>query len=356
MRRFQCKEGNMDKSLTYLEWNNKIAEYFFKPEHAGMRVWFSVEQEFIDEIAKNKGVDPSDFIKAVKQGPEGINRLEQGICDKAYAIFEDWRSKGFEYPPYISYLALFVLAVNHGGNDDFSTGNYYGRLKDLVDENNISTRQFRYTLDLWDDLGKWSHEDKDGDFGEFHNDTVGKKFYVGIPSYQVVLRTEDKNKLDEIFLQMGWDSESSPTEQEILSALKSNKNLLSNRTSRRIENGNPEFLSILTDRILEELRDYNEDEEQVDSKNQKSYKRGSIEICLGVDETAEKAEFSFRCKSKNGLPEEKFILKSNDSEWEAEASSSNISHKIKNFNVDSLEKDFSAQAGKKYKFCYKGSD
>ena len=349
----ELPEHQVKSSLTYLEWNNKIAEHFFN-SNQGMRVWFSVEQELIDDIAQKNGVDPSDFIKAVKKGPDEINRSEQRICNKASAVFKDWRSKDFKYPPYISYLALFVLAVNHGGNDDFSTANYYGRLKDLIDED-VSTNHFKLTLPLWDDLEKWSHEDKDGDFGEFHNDTVGNKFYVGIPSYQVVLRTKDKDELSKIFWQMGWDSESNPTEQEILNALKINKNLLSNRTSRRIENGSPEFLSILTDRILEELRDYNEDEEQVDSKNQEPYKRGSIEICLGVDETAEKAEFYFRCKSKNGLPEKKFILKSNGSKWEAEeASSSNISKKIKNFNVDSLEKDFSAQAGK-YKFCYKGS-
>ena len=343
----------MKSSLTYLEWNNKIAEYFFKPEHAGMRVWFSVEQELINEIAQKNGVDPSDFIKTVKQGPEGINRSRQTVCSKASAVFKDWRSKDFEYPPYISYLALFVLAVNHEKNDDFSPRNYYGRLGTLVDED-LSTNHFEPTLRLWDDLEKWSHENKDGDFGEFHNDTVGNNFYVGIPSYQVVLRTEDKNKLAEIFLQMGWDAESNPTEQEILRALKNNENLLSPRTSRRLRNGKLDFLSILTDRILEELRDYNEDEEQVDSKNQKPYKRGSIEICLGVDETAKKAEFYFRCKNKNGLPEEKFILESNGSKWEAVASSPNISQKIKNFNVDSLEKDFYAQAGK-YEFFYKGS-
>ena len=118
----ELPERQVKSSLTYLEWNNKIAEHFFNSKQAGMRVWFSVEQELIDEIAKKNGVDPSDFIKAVKQGPEGINRSKQTVCSKASAVFTDWRSKGFEYPPYISYLALFVLAVNHGENDDFSRG------------------------------------------------------------------------------------------------------------------------------------------------------------------------------------------------------------------------------------------
>lgn len=341
-------------SLTYIKWNNEIAKCFFNPEKAGMRVWFSIEQELINKIAQKNSVDPNDFIKAIKQGPDWINRPGQTICSKASAVFKDWRDKGpFEYPPYIAYLALFVLAVNHRENGSFSEGDYYGRLNALVD-GSLSTSHFKPTLPLWDDLENWSQRDKNGDFGEFYNDTVGKDFYVGIPSYQVVLRTEDKSGLSKIFWQMGWDSESNPTEEEVLSSLKGNTNLLSNKTSRRIERGEADFLSILTDRILEELREYNEDEEQPDNKNQESYKRGSIETCLEIDETAQKAEFYFRCKKKTGLPEEKIILKNNGSEWETLASSSNISQKIENFNIDPLEKDLSVQAGK-YNFFYKGS-
>ena len=340
-------------NLNYIEWNNQIAKYFFNSEKTGTRVWLSVEQELIDEIAQNNKVNPDSFIQAVKKGPDCINRSRQTICSKASAIHDDWRIKeGFEYPPYIAYLALFVLAVNYGNSDDFSENNYYGRLGEIVKEN-LTTTHFQKTVELWDDLESWSLKDKKSDFGEFHNDTVGKNFYVGIPSYQVVLKTEDKKNLSDIFWKVGWDSDSSPTDEEILKALKDNKSLLSNRTIKRIEKGKADFLSVLTDRVLEELRDYDEDEQGSEDTLTKSVKRGTIEICLDIDETAKRADFSFLCKRKSGLPEESFMLKHNNSEYEVVPSSSIGSKRIEQFKIDDWKKDLDAES-KKYKFHYKG--
>ncbi len=340
--------------MTYLEWNDQIAKHFFNPEKAGLRVWLSVEQELIDKIAQQNNVDPDDFIKAIKEGPEWINRPNQTICSKAKAVYDEWRcnKSKFEYPPYIAYLALFVLAVNHEDNDNFSESNYYGRLGRIVGEE-LSTNHFQRTSGLWDGLEIWSLKNKESAWGEFHNDTIGKKFYVGIPAYQVILTTADKNNLPEIFWKMGWDSDSNPTQEEILKALKNNKSFLSSRTSKRIEKGKSDFLSILGDRVLEELRDYDEDENLKEAEDQESAKRGSIEICLSIDETAQTVEFSFRCKRKAGLPEENFILKNNDSKWEAVPFTSVLSQKIEEFNINDWKKDFSTQSGK-YTFYYKG--
>ena len=159
MESLKKKEAN----LTYLEWNDKIAEYFFNPQKEGARGWFSVERELIDKISKENDATLDDFIKIIKDGPEWINRPNQKICSKAHAVFQEWDKdrKKYQYPPYIAYLALFVLAVNHGDNEDFSEGNYYGPLSDLVGEN-LSTNHFRNIPELWDDLEKWSLEDKEG--------------------------------------------------------------------------------------------------------------------------------------------------------------------------------------------------
>ena len=337
--------------LTYIDWNNEIAKHFFNPEKAGTRVWFSVERELIEKIAQRNDTNFISFIEAVKKGPDFVNRPRQTICSKATATFEEWQPNKdqFEYPPYIAYLVLFVLAVNHGDSEDFSEIDYYGRLNSLVGEN-ISTNHFKPTLDLWDDLENWSQRDKQGAWGEFHNDTIGNKFYVGIPLYQVILSKEDKKNLPEIFWKMGWDSDSNPTEEEIISALKIHKTLLSNRISKRIERGFVDFLAILTNRILEELSIYDQDEEQIEDQDRESDKRGSIEICMDIDKTAEQANFYFRCKRKAGLPEEGFILKNDHSSWEVSPSSSN---KVKEFNIDDWKKDFVAQSGS-YKFYYKG--
>ena len=344
----ESEEQKVASILTYLEWNNKIAKHFFNPDKSGTRVWFSVERDLIEKVAQENNTDFEDFIKAVKKGPDSVNRPNQTICSKAHAIFQEWKNNNinFEYPPYISYLALFVLAVNHGDSEDFSEGNYYGRLGDLVQES-LSTNNFKHIPELWDDLEKWS---LNINFGEFHLDIVGQRFYVGIPQYQVVLTKEDRKHLPEIFWKMGWDSDSNPTEKEILIALKNNKNFLSKRTSKRIEKGKSDFLSVLVDRVLEELKEYNEEINIEEGKE--SEKRGSISLCLEIDETAEQIDTSFRCRRKAGLPEEEFTLTGQNTEWKVPFSFTNISDKIKNFNVD-WEKDLSAKS-EKYSFHYNG--
>ena len=340
--------------LTYIEWNNQIAKRFFNEESAGTRVWFSAEKELIDEIARKNSVDFDHFIETVKKGPDWINRPNQTICGKASAVHDNWRSKkDLDYPPYIAYLALFVLAVNHGESDDFSENDYYGRLGDLVNKK-LTTNHFKKTADLWDDLENWSIKDKRSALGEFHNDTFGKHFYVGMPLFQVVLKTEDRQNLPDIFSKTGWDSDSCPTEAEILKALTDNKKLLSNKTRKRIDTGAAAFLSVLTDRVLEELRDYDEEAEQpAKGQDKESAKRGAVEICLNIDKTAQKIDFYFRCKRKAGLPEEIFMLKRNGSEWKVILSSSILSQKIERFTIDDWQKDFTAESGK-YKFHYKG--
>ena len=348
----ELQEQKVASTLTYLEWNNKIAEHFFNPDKSGIRVWFSVERDLIEKIAQENNTNFEDFIKAVKQGPDWVTRNQQKVCIKARDTFKDWEKRVLEYPPYIAYLALFVLAVNHGDSEDFSENNYYGRLRDILNES-PSTGQypsFEKMPELWDNLAKWSSEDKVSQWGEFYHDIYGKHFHVGIPYYQVVLTTEDRNNLSEIFWKMGWDSDSNPTEEEILKAFKNNKNLLSKRTANRIERGKSDFLSVLVDRILEELREYNEEINVEEGRE--SEKRGSIDLCLEIDEIAEQINLSFRCRRKTGLPEEEFTLTSQNTEWEVPFSLPNISGKIKNFNID-WEKDLSAKNGK-YSFHYSG--
>ena len=278
--------------MKYLEWNDQIAKEFFKADQSGMRVWLSVEKELIEEIAQSNCTTSNaleDFIKAVKKGPDEINNdnsKQNNVCEKAHKIYDKWRENKdqFEYPPYIAYLALFVLAVNHKNNsegEEFSEKSYYKPLNDLLENgSNISTPQFKQTVELWEDIERWSLEDKKSELGEFHFDIYGNHIYIGIPRYQVILTQQDVKKLPEIFQKAGWDSDSFPTEIEILQILKKyGNNKLSNRTQKRIDKGKPDFCLALSNRVLEELRDYDEDEREQTS-NGHYQKRGQILICL----------------------------------------------------------------------------
>lgn len=95
--------------MDYLGWNNLIAKYFFNESKAGREVLLYVNDEVVDSIGEPYGVGVDDFIESVKDGPDWTTPT--GFCQKALQAYEGWRSRGLEYPPYVSYLAFFVLAA-----------------------------------------------------------------------------------------------------------------------------------------------------------------------------------------------------------------------------------------------------
>ena len=344
----------MQPSLSYLDWNNKITEYFFNLENSGKRVWFSVEKSLIEEIAHTNETDFDSFIKSLKKGPEWITRHNQGICTKAYQTFENWDREKLKYPPYIAYLALFVIAANPDNGEELSENSYYKRLRELLNEQtdgNQNYPSFNKMYELWDDLEKWSLQDKKSEWGEFHTDIYGSHFHVGITYYQVVLTKRDEEKLPQIFSKKGWDSDSDPTDLEIINVLQTHHALLERKTQRRINNNNSDFISILCQRVREKLKFYEYEDSFEDNREQEeSTKQGTIVLCLEVDKTAGTAKPSFRLKRNKGLPEEEFPLKSENSEneqyeYQIKPSThtntiSTISGKIENMDID-WKKDFS---------------
>ena len=349
--------------MKYLEWNDRIASHFFNEAKAGQRVWLSIEEDLIKEIAQKNNTTFEDFIEAVKKGPDEIkNDLKQNnVCKKAFKIYEKWKEdkSQFEYPPYIAYLALFVLAVNHKNNsegEEFLERTYYPRLEALIGEN-LSTQDFKKISVLWDALQDWTLENKKETWGVFHNDISGNRFYIGMPLYQVTLTKNDLEYLPKVFQKAGWDSDSFPTEIEILQILKKyGNNKLSNRTQKRIDKGKPDFCLALSNRVLGELRDYDEDEREQTSDGHYQ-KRGQILICLNdIDPISKNVTVSFRCKRANGLPDEEFLLKNINKEWQVPCPLSTISGSIKEFSIEDWTRDFSTSLvdNSQYQFHYKG--
>src|SRR4028118_212020 len=164
--------------MDYLKWNNSIAAHFFKNEMAGRSVHLYVTKELITHIGQESGADFSDFIEAIKIGLPGAKR--KGLCVKAWETQENWLRE-LDYPPYIGYLALFVLAAGIEG--DFATHSYYPRLRKLLGEEPTTGQypSFDRMWKLWEDLEKWSHEDKSGELGIFNSNSVGKRNHIGLP-------------------------------------------------------------------------------------------------------------------------------------------------------------------------------
>src|SRR5206468_1565247 len=117
-------------SMTYLEWNDLLAEHFFKTGHSGRKVQLFATRELIDKLGQPVGEQFDSFINAVKTGPPWAHR--SGLCQCALEALHGWRNRGLKFPPYITYLVLFVIAA--GTEEDFAPHAYYPRLWRLLGE------------------------------------------------------------------------------------------------------------------------------------------------------------------------------------------------------------------------------
>ena len=213
--------------MDYLNWNNAISVRFFNPDKGGMRVLLFVTSDVINEVGMPDNSDLEDFVSAVKAGPPWITRHGQSICQQALQALENWRSKGLEYPPYLAYLALFVLAdtVDAG----FARHSYYPGLRSLLGEAPQTGMypSFHLMYRLWDDLAVWSNQDKHGEWGFFDADIVGEWMHVGFPRAQTLLTEEERENLPFLFADNGFDPSSLPSDLELA-------HLLSDDPARRL--------------------------------------------------------------------------------------------------------------------------
>jgi len=119
----------------YLAWNDALARHFFSPEVAGRPVYLFVTDDVLSQVGRVFGGGPEDFLQAIRAGPAGATRATH--CQRARQIGAGWRAKNFQYPPYLAYLGLFVLAGGHEGN--FDPRSYYPRLWELLGEQGAGT-------------------------------------------------------------------------------------------------------------------------------------------------------------------------------------------------------------------------
>lgn len=302
-------------TITYLKWNDKIAQHFFNLEMAGRTVCLYVTEELINFLGESEKLNCQDFIQAVKN-TIGIN----GICKKALASLRDsrWYERQ-DYPPYIGYLALFVLAA--GTEGDFSNNAYYPRLRGLLGEEPSSRPypEFDRMQLLWKDLEKWANIRNSGERGNFNVNVSGRLVHVGIPISQTLLTEEELKALQIIFALSGLEPIYHPSNEYIALLLaKHGRDYLRKRTLCLLEeaNANNELRCALIERIVDELRiwdgtaripsqgeTYSEDKTKV---------FGILRLCCKLDSITKVATFSLRCTTKSEFPEEGLILNLNN--------------------------------------------
>ena len=207
--------------MDYLEWNKRIAKYFFRPEFAQQPVCLAVTPELLRHLAPEDVSDPQgDFIAACKRGIN--NESPQGICHRALEAYRRWNGNAAVYsecPPVIGYLGFFVLVA--GLNDDvvISEAAYYARLRELLNQTGSGTYPtFDQMCQIWDAVRRWSLNGQHGSLGILlHNRTLLR--HVGWPKSHALLREQDRKDLPRLFHQRGFRPERPPRDEALWRAL-----------------------------------------------------------------------------------------------------------------------------------------
>jgi hypothetical protein len=290
--------------MDFQHWNDSIAAHFFRPEMAGRRVFLFITEDVLLEISKDSnGVN--DFIEAVKAGPPNITR--QGLCQRALQIMQDWRSKHFSFPPYIAYLALFVLSAGKEG--DFAPHAYYPRLRSLLGEEPIAGQypSFDRMVSLWDDLDRWSNKDRSGELGVFYNNLIaGNWFHVGIPIAQTLLTEHERAVLPGIFARTAMDPNAPPSDEELAALVRRfGQGELRPRTLSLLTSkidSEEELRGVLVETIEDELRDWDGTVAVTSDSSEQGFQNGTLRLCCELDEVAATVSFTFRFNSKHDFP------------------------------------------------------
>ena len=328
--------------MDYFEWNKVIARHFFNEEMSGREVLLYVNEKLIQKLGAsfNAGVD--DFIKAAKTGTHWATR--SGFCQKALQTCEDWRSwkaSSDVYPPYIVYLACFVLAA--GVEGDFAPHAYYARLRKLLGEpeHNGMYPSFEKMIDLWDDLDKWSKEDQHERLGKFEARIRGSWINVGLPLSQTLLSEDERKYLPNLFDEAGLDPTNAPSPEIMPRILKTHGRDFFEKRTIRVLNGTSQEDAILRNAlvgfILDELEVWDgtviqEAEEGTVSRRVQT----GLRICMLFDDAARSVSCYLRFKTERVFPEEglQFEQSGNPHTWACAESHQGWSSQLKDMQTN----------------------
>ena len=312
--------------MDYLQWNDAIASHFFSSEKDGSRVFLYVTPELIEQLGADCAEPLDDFILAALTGPPWVTPTK-GFCQKALQTFEGWRDRGLDYPPYITSLALFVLAAGHEG--DFAAHAYYPRLWKLLGQDKTKAPpSFTKMYILWSDLEEWSQFDMDGRKGIFYAYLPGDWMHVGLPTAQTLLTEQEINWFPQVFDSANLDPTIEISDDELFMLMaKHGAHYLRPITLKFLRNPkgvHSELRNLLGEVLQDHLHGWHgrvvlESQKKVRAKSLASL----VLCCRSIDKVAGQFKMELRCKTAHQLPEEGVHVKApNAPEEEFEIKSS----------------------------------
>jgi hypothetical protein len=283
---------------------------------AGRRVYLQITEELLKRLGHTHSADIQDFIAAIKQGPLWIK--EQGICQKAFQTMDGWRVRPKPYPPYVGYLALFVLAAGLDG--DFAPHSYYPRLRALLGESPDTGQypSFSKMLKLWEDLEQWSRVDQSSQLGFFSVGSVGSWIHVGLPISQTLLSESERQMMPKIFVGASLDATSLPSRPQLADLLLHyGKTNLRKRTLQLLKakdsSEERELHEALLEMVLEELQNWDGTFTLLERESAQTKIYGTLRLCCRIDRTAQRISVTLRCKTAHEFPEDGLIFREKSS-------------------------------------------
>jgi hypothetical protein len=292
--------------MNYLQWNNLIAKHFFNSDNAGKEVLLYVDKDLIESLGQPFGCGQQDFINALNEGPGWTTH--SGFCQKALQTCEDWRARNLEFPPYIAYLACFVLAT--GEDMEVKESAYYPRLNKLLSlPENLRLASFTKTSGLWDDLERWTKEDKHEELGRFVFGIRGSMIWVGLPRFQTLLSVNERKELPAFFSAANLDPSDPPTQEILLKHLLHYGYRFLRKHTRGIlgaKNGDDMiFKEKLLELIMNELEEWDGNAiEQEPGARETNNVQSGLRLCMEIDLIAQQTRFTMRLKTNRQFPEE----------------------------------------------------
>jgi hypothetical protein len=234
--------------MNYRQWNNAISSFFFNESKAGKEVLLFFTRQDVSDIGKENGIEGdevgifNDFIEAIKypnlkdssnfdeSSTTDLFELKIPSCPIEYPLYlyNEWEKKDKSkelYPPYIAYLALYILPLTEIVSEVYNNNNYYDRVNDLFKEygiqkgfkaKKIGSLNFCYLAPLWSSLEYWSIIVKDTMLGAFVLSSYIKKKrkYVQVPFSQCIFPPKAILRMPQLFLEADWLPDSYYPESE----------------------------------------------------------------------------------------------------------------------------------------------
>ena len=173
-------------------------------------------------------------------------------------------------------------------------------------------------IDLWDDLEKWSTEDKHEELGRFTAWIRGSWWKVGLPWSQTIISKDEQKRLPAFFEAANLDPSAPPSQQVMLKLMLYHGNkIFEKRTLKvlNIENGDDIILkNKLIEMVLDELQAWDgtvpPEEGTEEQGEEKACKiRSGLRICMKYDPLSEQVITSIRLKANRAYPEDGLIFK-----------------------------------------------